>query len=222
MTGESVKRDARENRERIVQMAGTSRKKLPKGERREQLLETALSIVRDEGTEALTLGHVAERAGVSKPIAYEHFRTRGGLLIAICSAYDKRQMEAQRQALAKGGETLADMAYIFASSYINCVLDIGPEMGAAFAALSGSEETAEFQQSLRRGYTARYRESFGQIIDLPQNDTGIFMGLLGAAEALAQDAAAGRIARDQAIEALTCIFTSTLQRYPAKQVNAAG
>ncbi len=33
-----------------------------------------------KGTDALTLGHVAECAGVSKPIAYEHFGTRAGLL----------------------------------------------------------------------------------------------------------------------------------------------
>jgi hypothetical protein len=36
-------------------------KKLSKAERRKQLLETAHEIVRDEGTDALTLGYLAER-----------------------------------------------------------------------------------------------------------------------------------------------------------------
>ena len=80
-------------------MIGTAAKKLPRAERREQLLATAKAILGEEGTDALTLGYLAERAGVSKPIAYEHFGTRAGLLIAICGAYDDRQKEAQREAL---------------------------------------------------------------------------------------------------------------------------
>lgn len=197
-------------------MTGTVTKKLPKAERREQLLETAQTIMSEEGTDALTLGYLAERAGVSKPIAYEHFGTRAGLLIAICSAYDVRQMQAQREALAAGGETLEDVASIFASSYVSCVLDMGPAMGAAFAALSATEETADFRQSLRRGYVERYREGFGRFVELPQSDTAVLLGCLGAAEALAQDAAAGRVARDEAVDALAGMFTATLKRYPAK------
>ncbi|PSJ60494.1 TetR/AcrR family transcriptional regulator [Kumtagia ephedrae] len=197
-------------------MTGTAAKKLPRAERREQLLETAQAIMGETGTDALTLGYLAERAGVSKPIAYEHFGTRAGLLIAICSAYDKRQMQAQREALAAGGETLEDVASIFASSYVSCVLDMGPAMGAAFAALSATEETADFRQSLRRGYVERYREGFSRFVELPPNDTAVLLGCLGAAEALAQDAAAGRVSRDEAVEALAGMFTATLKRYPAK------
>ncbi|MFI0845340.1 TetR/AcrR family transcriptional regulator [Mesorhizobium sp. IMUNJ 23232] len=197
-------------------MTGTATKKLPKAERREQLLETAQAIMGEQGTDALTLGYLAERAGVSKPIAYEHFGTRAGLLIAICSAYDVRQMQAQREALAAGGETLEDVASIFASSYVSCVLDMGPAMGAAFAALSATEETADFRQSLRRGYVERYREGFGRFVELPRNDTAVLLGCLGAVEALAQDAAAGRVARDEAVEALAGMFAATLKRYPAK------
>jgi AcrR family transcriptional regulator len=198
-------------------MSGTATKKLPKAVRREQLLETAQAIMIEEGTDALTLGYLAERAGVSKPIAYEHFGTRAGLLIALCSDYDRRQMQAQRRAIEAGGETLEDAAAIFASSYVSCVLDMGPAMGAAFAALSATEETADFRQSLRRGYVERYREGFGRLVKLPENDDAIFLGFLGAAEALAQDAAAGRVSREQAAEALSRIFTATLERYPSKR-----
>jgi AcrR family transcriptional regulator len=197
------------------EMAGATTKKLPKAERREQLLETAQAILREEGTDALTLGYLAKCAGVSKPIAYEHFGTRAGLLIALCSDYDRNQIKAQHEALEAGGETLADVAAIFASAYVGCVLDMGPEMGAAFAALSATEETADFRQSLRRGYAARYREWFGRFVKLPEGDA-VFMGILGAAEALAQDAAAGRVLRDEAVEALVGIFTATLERYPRR------
>jgi len=196
--------------------AESAGRKLPKAERREQLLETAQAIVREEGTDALTLGHVAERAGVSKPIAYEHFGTRAGLLIALCRDYDQRQIQAQCEALEVGGETVADVASVFATAYIRCVLDMGPEVGAAFAALSATEQMAEFRQSLREGYIAEYRKAFGRFVKLPENIHVVFMGLLGAAEALAQDAAAGRVSADDAIEALARVFTATLERYPAR------
>ena len=51
-------------------------RRLSKAERRQQLLDTALRIVREEGADRLTLGHLAIRAGVSKPVTYEHFGTR--------------------------------------------------------------------------------------------------------------------------------------------------
>jgi hypothetical protein len=93
---------------------------------------------------------------------------------------------------------------------------MGPAMGAAFAALSATEETADFRQSLRRGYVERYRQAFGRLVKLPENDDAIFLGFLGAAEALAQDAAAGRVSREGAVEALSRIFTATLERYPRR------
>ena len=71
-----------------------SSKRLPRDERRRQLLETAAAIVRAEGTDALTLARVAEQAGVTKPVAYEHFETRAGLLVALYRHFDARQTEA--------------------------------------------------------------------------------------------------------------------------------
>ena len=37
-------------------------------DRRRQLLSVAWQLVRNEGTDALTLGYLAERAGVTKPV----------------------------------------------------------------------------------------------------------------------------------------------------------
>jgi AcrR family transcriptional regulator len=190
---------------------------MPKAARREQLLDTARKIIAEEGTEALTLGHLAERAGVSKPIAYEHFGTRAGLLVALCGEYNDRQVAAREKALATGSASLDDIAGIFASTYVNCVLDIGPEIGPAFDALAASEETAAFRQSMRQGYIDEYRKGFGRLVEIPPAEgNAIFAGFLGAAEALANDAAAGRIGRAAAIDALSRIFTSTLERYPRR------
>ena len=60
-------------------------------QRTRQLLDVAWALVRGEGTGALTLGRLAEAAGVTKPVAYDHFVTRNGLLAALYDDYDGRQ-----------------------------------------------------------------------------------------------------------------------------------
>ena len=124
-------------------------KRMPKARRRRQLLATAFEIVRSEGTDALTLARLAERAGVTKPIAYEHFGTRAGLLAALYRDYEERQTRAMNAAIEAGGRTLDDVASIVSAAYVDCILSAGPACDAIAAALSAFEETKDFLQSSR-------------------------------------------------------------------------
>ena len=76
-------------------------KRLRKEDRRVQLLEVARGIVRQQGTEALTLGYLAERANVTKPIPYDHFGDREGLLMALYQDFSDRQLKKFRETLAR-------------------------------------------------------------------------------------------------------------------------
>ena len=67
-----------------------ARQRLSRQERYTQLIEVAWQIIREEGTEALTLGHLAERAGITKPVVYDHFTSRSGLFAALYREYDLR------------------------------------------------------------------------------------------------------------------------------------
>src|SRR3954453_525748 len=49
------------------------RRRMQGGERREQLLDVAATIVRSQGVHAVTMERVAAEAGVSKPVVYSHF-----------------------------------------------------------------------------------------------------------------------------------------------------
>jgi AcrR family transcriptional regulator len=62
---------------------------MSKDERRRNLLKVAFEIIASDGTDALTLPSLAERAGVSRPVAYEHFESREGLLMALYRDYDE-------------------------------------------------------------------------------------------------------------------------------------
>ena len=186
-------------------------KRMTKEQRRIQLMKTALAIVRDEGTEALTLAHLAERAGVTKPIAYEHFGTRAGLLVALFRDYDDRTTEAIHAALETGGKTLEDVASILGTAYVDACLSMGPEVSAIFDALSASEEMKGFRQSWREFLISEFRRAFAPFVRLPRREgNAVLVGILGAAEALSQEAAAGRKSRAEAIGALVRIMIGAL------------
>ncbi|MDT0446237.1 TetR/AcrR family transcriptional regulator [Streptomyces johnsoniae] len=176
--------------------------RMTREERRRQLLNTAHDIVRTEGTDALTLVSLAERAGVSRPVTYEHFTTRGGLLLALYRAYDERLGRAIRDAVREHAETLEDVAAILAAAYVDGVLAAGPECERISAALSGSRETSDFRRASREFYVETFGRALAPFASTGQApDPAPLIGALGATEALAQAAAEERLSRTAAVSA---------------------
>ncbi|WP_433926493.1 TetR/AcrR family transcriptional regulator [Sorangium cellulosum] len=195
-------------------MSEVPRGRLSKAERREQLLETALEIVREEGTDALTLGRVAERAGVTKPIAYEHFGTRSGLLIALCERIDVRQRALLFEALERAPARLADLARVAGRAYMHCYNSVGPEWYALTAALKGDDEMEAFRQRLLDEYVAIYRDTFAPYAKLPRRELHLrCVGIVGAAESIAGEMLRERTSESAAAEALAALIVAWL---PAK------
>lgn len=189
-----------------------SSKRMPRDQRRTQLLETAAAIVRAEGTDALTLARVAEQAGVTKPIAYEHFETRAGLLVALYRHFDARQADAAREALRNEARTLEDAVAILSAAYVDCTLQAGREFGAIAAALSATEAMDDFRHAMREEYVELYRAALARFTTLPAKGAkALLLGVIGAADTLSQAAAAGRMTRRDAVEALRRIMLGALK-----------
>lgn len=192
-------------------MNDPSPRKLSKAERREQLLETALAIVREQGTDALTLGYLAERAGVSKPIAYEHFKTRSGLLIALYEQIDNRQVAALLLALERTPRRLEEVARVVSTAYMNCFTAVGPEWHAISAALKGDEEMEAFQRELIDSYVALYRDALAPCSKLPEDELRLrCVGIIGAGDAIARDMVRGRIDEAAAAASLASLIVRWL------------
>ncbi|WP_411755081.1 TetR/AcrR family transcriptional regulator, partial [Serratia sp. (in: enterobacteria)] len=117
-----------------------SRVRLSREERYQQLLTTAWEIINEEGTEALTLGHLAERSGVTKPVVYDHFTNRSGLFAALYQEFDSRQTARMDEAIQNTKPELEALSSVIATSYIECVLLQGREMPSVMAALAGTPE----------------------------------------------------------------------------------
>lgn len=190
---------------------GQPQKRMSKAERRVQLLDVALEITRLEGTDALTLGHLAERAGVSKPIAYEHFGTRSKLLIASCKRLDERQLVLLHEALDRAPKRLRDVAKVASSAFMHCYMSVGPEWHALVGALQGDEEMNAYQRAIVAQYVEIFRKVVAPYSRLPAAELRRrCVGIIGAAEALSRDMLDGNIGEATAAETLASILVASV------------
>lgn len=73
--------------------------RLPRGERRDQLLSTASEVFVDRGYHAAGMDEIADRAGVSKPVLYQHFSSKLDLYLAVLQLHGDILVAGVRQAL---------------------------------------------------------------------------------------------------------------------------
>ena len=73
--------------------------RLPRSARRAQLLGAAQEVFVSRGYHAAAMDEIAERAGVSKPVLYQHFPSKLELYLAILDQHTGELLEGVRAAL---------------------------------------------------------------------------------------------------------------------------
>ncbi|MFS8102062.1 TetR/AcrR family transcriptional regulator [Lentzea alba] len=71
-------------------------------ERREQLLDVSRALFAEKGFEATSIEEIAHRAGVSKPVVYEHFGGKEGIYAVVVDREMQRLMDHIVEALDDG------------------------------------------------------------------------------------------------------------------------
>lgn len=197
--------------------AGRARR-LSGAERKRQLLDTALLIVREEGADRLTLGHLAARAGVSKPVAYDHFGTRSGLLIELYRWIDFERVEAFRASMAVGERSRGETVRTLAAAYIDCAADTSGEFHAVGAALAGSEEKAAVFQQLLDNSVEMFVSVLTPHCALPPAELRRrCIGLVGAGEALSGALVRGQCSEEEAADALASLIDGALRAAESRE-----
>jgi AcrR family transcriptional regulator len=74
---------------------------MTKGDTRARILDTAWTLVRRRGMDAVTVAEIAAATGVSRQLVYVHFGNRAGLLVAMTRRQDVRSGFAGRAAEAR-------------------------------------------------------------------------------------------------------------------------
>ncbi|WP_256079748.1 TetR/AcrR family transcriptional regulator [Massilia sp. YIM B04103] len=178
--------------------------------RREQLMDCALELVGEEGANALTLARVAERAGVSKPIAYEHFQTREGLLAALYTRCCERHMALTAAELAPAQDG-GQVATVLAQAYIACVLSSDSASLAVAAAMYGAAETEAVLHANDQAFLAFCAARLAPF--LPGTPCPAAMiAFLGAARALSLAVAAGTLPQPLALSRLRALLLAAWEQ----------
>jgi AcrR family transcriptional regulator len=178
------------------------RRRLSRQDRRRQLVDVAWSIIRAEGTEALTLPRLAEQAGVAKPVVYDHFATRPALLAALYQEFDTHQTALMDAAFQANEPTLPSRAMVIAASYVDCVLEQGREIPGVISALAGSPELARVKRDYEAVFMEKCRTLLAPFAPAGTVAASGLLAMLGAAEALSFAAASGDITPDEAKDEL--------------------
>ncbi|WP_347253543.1 TetR/AcrR family transcriptional regulator [Leminorella grimontii] len=188
-----------------------TRQRLSREERHIQLVETAWQIIREEGTEALTLGHLAKWAGVTKPVVYDHFISRSGLFATLYKEFDRRQTRLMDDLIRKTEPVLDKLASVIADAYIECVLLQGREMPSVMAALAGTPELEQIRRDYAAAFTEKCRSLFAPFCDRPLSDAAI-RAMIGSAEGLSWAVVNGVITEQQAKDELFQVIIAMVQR----------
>lgn len=186
-------------------------RRLSKADRRQQLLTTALDVVRQEGADNLTLGHLAVRAGVSKPVVYDHFGTRSGLLIELYRWIDTERVEAFRLTMEAADKDRDETIASLAEAYIRCAADMTGEFYVIGAALAGSPEKAEVYAELLDQSVAMFVSVLRPFNRLTgPAATRLCVGLVGAGEGLSAAIVRGKLTETDAIATFREIISASV------------
>ena len=161
--------------------------RLPRHERRRQLLDAALEVFVSQGYHAAAMDEIAERAGVSKPVLYQHFPGKLDLYLALLDQSVDALVATVRQALRSTTENTQRVAATF-SAYFEYMESEGRAYRLVFESDLSNE--AAVRDRLERGQ----RECAEMISQMVRQDAGldddeahlVSVGMVGQAQVTAR------------------------------------
>jgi AcrR family transcriptional regulator len=194
--------------------------RLPRRERRAQLLASALEVFVAQGYHAAAMDDIAERAGVSKPVLYQHFPGKLELYLAILDAACDAIIANCRKALDSTDDNKQRVAGAIEAFYAYVGHDTG-----AFRLVFESDLTSE---PAVRGHVDRVTtECADMIAAVIRDDTGLpdpashllAAALVGMAQVsarywLTHEDGASSVTREQATALVSGLAWRGIRGYP--------
>jgi AcrR family transcriptional regulator len=155
--------------------------RLPAHERRRQLLDVALDVFAADGFHSTSMNDVAEAAGVTKPVLYQHFTSKRQLYLELLDDVGTRLGQEIATATAAAGSPRQQVESGFAA-YFRFVQEHRNAYKLLFG--GGSRRDAEFADSVRR-VEEHLAKSIAELIEAdidPDHRRTLAYGLVGIAE----------------------------------------
>ncbi len=191
--------------------------RLPRDERRAQLLSAALEVFTSAGYHSAAMDEIADRAGVSKPVLYQHFPSKLELYLAVLDTH----IDSLVFAIQKAIQSTPDNA-IRVQETIRAYFDFIEEDGEAFRLLFESDMSVEpaVRERLNR-MTYDCAAAVSAVISL---DTGLpreasmllAVGLIGSAQVTARHwlERDSKLTREEAQTLVTNIIWRGISGFP--------
>ncbi|MGZ4426638.1 MAG: TetR/AcrR family transcriptional regulator [Nocardioidaceae bacterium] len=139
---------------------------MPRNARRAQLLDSALEVFVAQGYHAAAMDDIAERAGVSKPVLYQHFPGKLELYLALLDQSCDTIVDACRDALAATADNKQRVA-----ATMHVFYDYVANAQGAFRLVFESDRTNE--TAVRDRVDRVTRECAEFIAEVIHEDTGL-------------------------------------------------
>jgi AcrR family transcriptional regulator len=200
-----------------MQPMSIDKSRMPRDERRAQLLAAALEVFTSAGYHAAAMDEIADRAGVSKPVLYQHFPSKLDLYLAVLDTHIDSLVFAIQKAIQSTPENS-----IRVQATIAAYFDFIEADGEAFRLLFESDmnvEPAVRERLNRMTYDCAAAVSAVISLDtgLPQEAAMLLgVGLIGSAQVTARHwlERDSKLTREQAQNLVTNIIWRGISGFP--------
>jgi len=194
-----------------------AKQRLPRDERRAQLLTAALEVFTAAGYHAAAMDEIADRAGVSKPVLYQHFPSKLDLFLAVLDLHVDSLVYTIQRAIASTHDN-ADRVRATVDAYFNFI----EEEGEAYRLLFESDMNVE--PAVRERLSRMTYDCAAAVSAIIAADTGIpeeaamllGVGLIGTAQFTARYwlERDGRVPRKAAADLVANLQWRGISGYP--------
>jgi AcrR family transcriptional regulator len=184
-----------------------ARPHLPAAERRRRLLDAAARCVARHGYGGLTMVALAEEAGVSRRLVYNHFPDLGALYEAYFDDRTRRYLDGIDEAVAAGG---TDRLAAFTGAFRHLVAMPADDQRAVRALVTDPalSELAPLQARVRAHIEARWLAPFRARTHDPALARALLWTVVTGLFGLADVAARGEITVDAAVDLATALVVA--------------
>ena len=198
--------------------------RLPRSARRRQLLDAALTVFVAQGYHSAAMDDIADKAGVSKPVLYQHFPGKRDLYLALLDESAAALMASVRGAMLSTTDNKARVRATV-SAYYQFVEDKTGAFRLVFESdLIGEPEVRERLESVERQCADAVAAVIAEDTGLPEAEARLLgAGLAGIAQVTARTWAANgeSLPRDQAIDLVASLAWRGIRGFPRSEDNAS-
>ncbi|MGP4000886.1 TetR/AcrR family transcriptional regulator [Streptomyces sp. 8N706] len=191
--------------------------RLPRRARRNQLLGAAQEVFVAQGYHSAAMDDIAERAGVSKPVLYQHFPGKLDLYLALLDQHCEALLQAVRAAIASTSDNKQRVAATM-EAYFAYVGDEGGAFRLVFESdLTNEPAVRERVDKVSLDCAKAVCEVIAEDTDLPSEESMLLaVGLCGMAQITARYwlGSGQKVPRDAAVKLVSSLSWRGIAGFP--------